>query len=43
MGIESMHLNLNLKIKHKHGIGYGDVFGTEGITGRRIARTLGKL
>jgi len=42
MGIESIRLHLNLKIK-LNGIGYGDVFGMEGITGRRIARTLGKL
>jgi len=38
MGIESIHL----KIK-QYGIGYEDVFGTGGITGRRIARTSGKL
>jgi len=40
MEIKSMYFNLNLKL---NGIGYGDVFGTEGITGRRIARTLQKL
>jgi len=39
MEIGSIYLHLKIK---QHGIGYGDVFETGGITGRSIARTLGK-
>jgi len=39
MEIGSIHLNLKIK---QHKIGYEDVFGIGGITGRRIVRTLGK-
>jgi len=42
MEIRSIHLNLHCKIK-PHVIGYGDVFGMGGITGKRIARISGKL